>query len=74
MFAYLFALFRLILPPTMERPFSPCTRLHYLLAENQDEDLEYMLPDHFVEDLEEMMLDVSTDEFLSTEGRICTPF
>jgi hypothetical protein len=49
----------------MERLFSPCTRLHDLI-ENQDdfnEDFEFS----DLELLRELNLDVSTEEFLSAE-------
>jgi hypothetical protein len=52
----------------MERLFSPCTRLHDLIVENEDDYLEYgELPDHIDENVKELNLDVSTEEFLSAE-------
>jgi hypothetical protein len=52
----------------MERLFSPCTRLHDLIVENEDDYLEYgELPDNIDENVKELNLDVSTEEFLSAE-------
>ena len=53
---------------TMERLFLPCTRLHDLIVENEDDYLEYgELPDNIDENVKELNLDVSTEEFLSAE-------
>jgi hypothetical protein len=58
---------------TMERLFSPCTRLHDLLVENQDNDhedddgLDHYLLLNIAENVKELNLDVSTEEFLSAE-------
>jgi hypothetical protein len=49
-----------------ERLFSPCTRLHDLLRENQDYlDLNIR---HHIENIKEFNLDVSTEELLSAES------
>jgi hypothetical protein len=50
----------------MERLFSPCTRLHDLLVENQDDIMENGERFH-IETLRELKLDVSTEEILSAE-------
>jgi hypothetical protein len=53
----------------MERLFTPCTRLHDLLEENQEEYIEYEYDSHDCngETLKELNLNVSTEEFLSAE-------
>jgi hypothetical protein len=62
-----FGVFGVVTGITMERLFSPCTRLHDLLAETQDDDLQYTLPHSHIETANDLILDVSTDEFLSAE-------
>jgi hypothetical protein len=55
----------------MERLFSPCTRLHDLLVQNQEGDNELELPDYNpdynIENVKELKLDVSIEELLSAE-------
>jgi hypothetical protein len=53
---------------TMERLFSPCTRLHDLLIEDQNDYPEQRLPDSVVITIKELNLDVSTEEFLGAES------
>jgi hypothetical protein len=55
---------------TMDRLFSPGTRLNDLLEENQEEYIEYEYESHDCkgETLKELNLNVSTEEFLSAES------
>jgi hypothetical protein len=52
---------------TMECHFSPCTRLHDLLIEDQNDYPEQRLPESIFETIKELNLDISTEEFLGAE-------
>jgi hypothetical protein len=54
----------LFLALTMERLFSPCTRLHDLLIQKQEDDpVHHEMPDYSLGPVKELNLDVSTEEF-----------
>jgi hypothetical protein len=54
---------------TMERLFSPCTRLHDVLRRNmEDNPVNGELPDFIVHPVRELILNVSTEQFLSASS------